>query len=450
MKARPQAVDSVAGRAQARINAARCGARSGSGRLHHPAQTWARRRRASNAASATTLRSRGPSRRSAFEMAATWSQSAGPSKPQQAHEEQPRQAVDLHRADLEIRVIHHPIMRANTKQVLRRDASATTRSPRRRQRGPPRIQRNAAGQQPGAPARARAPASQHVPPNRSGPHRYRGLRNDRAPVQPIGDEMDGGPVAAAHPRPAHADAYPAPGKAGQQRGVDVQQAAANSSAPRSRPVSTRSEAGQHDQRRLMCVDCPPNSAASKDSRVSNCACGTTERRHARSAARDLQPRASCRFAHDGCRLGSPSACQPCPGPARRIRLQMLPRPEIRQTIDLPLGRSSQAYICGGPSRAEFARGPLYADGAAAHNRKLKKIKSFRNDRPIICGDVDLNPACRLDADDARFSWGCPRVAGRRACALTVGNFDGVHRGHRALLASRGRGGPPSATWLPRR
>jgi riboflavin kinase/FMN adenylyltransferase len=30
--------------------------------------------------------------------------------------------------------------------------------------------------------------------------------------------------------------------------------------------------------------------------------------------------------------------------------------------------------------------------------------------------------------------GIPRAADRRPCALTVGNFDGVHRGHRALLA----------------
>jgi riboflavin kinase/FMN adenylyltransferase len=33
----------------------------------------------------------------------------------------------------------------------------------------------------------------------------------------------------------------------------------------------------------------------------------------------------------------------------------------------------------------------------------------------------------------RVFHGLPPVAGRRACALTVGNFDGVHRGHRALL-----------------
>jgi riboflavin kinase/FMN adenylyltransferase len=41
--------------------------------------------------------------------------------------------------------------------------------------------------------------------------------------------------------------------------------------------------------------------------------------------------------------------------------------------------------------------------------------------------------------------GLPRPTERVACALTVGNFDGVHRGHQALLAvvaaARARGLP---------
>ena len=37
----------------------------------------------------------------------------------------------------------------------------------------------------------------------------------------------------------------------------------------------------------------------------------------------------------------------------------------------------------------------------------------------------------------------PAVAQRSACALTVGNFDGVHRGHQALLAPPGGGRAPA-------
>ena len=85
--------------------------------------------------------------------------------------------------------------------------------------------------------------------------------------------------------------------------------------------------------------------------------------------------------------------------------------------------TSQAHARCGGNRVE-----------GLHRSAFGALTLPQTSRPASGGGCPaLKPSARDNPAHASISW-VPPPRHRQACALTIGNFDGVHRGHQAMLA----------------